>query len=131
MAKPAQSKGIPLLSLAILAGLCALAVDALHLQLERIGVKAMAAPLVDPSNTGLRKHYTGIKGLDGFLTTLVIIFQPIFTGEMPELSLFSFHFAGQIASVVTIMAVQGLRLGTRKSPTRLYVTLHFREPPTG
>ncbi|KAF4983205.1 hypothetical protein FDECE_17354 [Fusarium decemcellulare] len=83
-----------LIPLTILAGLSALAVDALHLDLDRIGFTGMSAPLIDPDNTRMRKNFTGLEVVDGLLTTLIIMFQPIFTGEMPELSLFAFYFAG-------------------------------------
>ncbi|KAM0414706.1 hypothetical protein ACHAPT_013445 [Fusarium lateritium] len=107
-----------LIPIAILAGLFALAVDALHLDLGRIDFADKIAPLMDPNDERMRKSFTGIQAVDGFLTTLLIMFQPIFTGEMPELSLFAFYFAGQIVSVVTLLTVQGLRKGTRRNMIR-------------
>ena len=103
--------GVPVLSLAILFAIFLLAVDALHLQLGRISYSDLIAPLLDPNDARLRKTYTGIPQIDGFLTIVLTMFMPIFTGEMPELTLFSAHFAGQIPAHLTLMVVEGMRKG--------------------
>ena len=103
--------GLPILSLAVLFAIFLLALDALHLQLGRISYSDLIAPVLDPNDDRLRKTYTSIPQIDKFLTIVLTMFMPIFTWEMPELTLFSAHFAGQIPAHLTLMIVEGMRKG--------------------
>lgn len=105
------SSGLPGISLIVLSLIFLLAIDALHLQLGRISYSDLIAPLLDPDDDRLRKTFTGISPIDNFLSILLTMFMPIFTWEMPELSVFTLNFAGQIPAHLALMIVEGKREG--------------------
>lgn len=109
-ASPA-SQGLPTIPLAILASILLLAIDALHLQLGRINYGDLTAPLLSPENTSFRKTYTHIPPIDNFLTVVLPMFMPIFTWELPELSVFVANFAGQLPTHLALIMVEGTRRG--------------------
>lgn len=61
----------------------------------------------------LKTSYTGIGAIDEQLTVLDIFFWEIVNGSNPAASLFSFHFATQVASGWSLLMVEGLRHGHR------------------
>ena len=65
------------------------------------------------SDITLRQHYTGIRPIDYWLTVLQCVFANIFDGSAPELSIYAFHFAGQLVPVVAIMAIESCREGNQ------------------
>lgn len=106
-----NSPGLPIIPLLFLSILLLLAIDSLHLQLSRISYNDLIAPLLEPNDDRLRKTYTGFGPLDGFLTVVLTMFMPVFTWEMPELSLFAAGFAGQVPAHLALMVVEGMRKG--------------------
>ena len=117
---PQQARGSPVISVAVLVGLVALAVDALHIQLGRINYsKELMAPLLDPRDTSLRKHFTGLAPIDGFLVILLPMFESVVNGETPQLSLNVFYFIGQLVSILVLALSIGNRQGKSWNVTRL------------
>lgn len=55
--------------------------------------------------------YTGSKTVDYWLSVLQVIFMNVMDGSAPALSLFGFHFAGQLVPVWTLMMVECVKLG--------------------
>lgn len=61
----------------------------------------------------VKQRYTGIKAIDDQLVFLVVMFWEIIDGSMPDLSLFSFMFAGQALCSYTLILIEGVRNGNR------------------
>lgn len=118
-AQPAKGGGPVLLPVALLVGLLALAVDALHLQLGRVGWGDMIAPLMDPADDRLRDVFTGLAPVDRFLKVIIAIFEPLLLLERPEYSLYGLQFGGQAVAIITVFLVQGLRETNRGNVIRL------------
>ncbi|KAF4122105.1 hypothetical protein GMORB2_7698 [Geosmithia morbida] len=89
-----------LFSVAILAVVCALAFDALHLQLKRSGMRDLLKEFIDPADTRIRKHYTGVAAVDKLLFVLVVFFLNVLDPSRPETFLFVVQFAGQLVAPV-------------------------------
>lgn len=71
--------------------------------------------LLPGSDTPLQQQYTGIGLLDYWLTVLQCVLANVTDGSALHLSLYSFQFAGQLVSVMTIIMVEGMRQGNKKS----------------
>ncbi len=79
-------------------------------------------PFVLPgSNNPIFTRFTGISPLDKVVTLAGIMFCNILDGSTPQSSLYSFHFAGQLVPVWTIMMVEGLRSGNKNTIFSWYV----------
>ncbi|KAI9844627.1 MAG: hypothetical protein M1837_005479 [Sclerophora amabilis] len=78
---------------------------------EQVG---SAIPNVLPrTDAALKRSYVGIEPIDDLLTTLTILFWPALDGSSPQLSLFSFHFAGQVVPLCVVLMVESRRLGNK------------------
>ena len=58
--------------------------------------------------------FTGIGPLDKLLTLAGVMFANISDGSTPQLSLYAFHFAGQLVSIFTILLIEGKRMGNKR-----------------
>lgn len=67
------------------------------------------------SSTPILTTFTGIRPLDQVLTLAGVLFANINDGSAPQLSLYAFHFAGQLVSVFTVLLIEGRRRGSRRS----------------
>lgn len=67
------------------------------------------------SDTPLQERYTGIGPVDYWLTVLQAVFANIFDGSAPKLSIYAFHFAGQLIPVITVMCIESCREGNEKT----------------
>lgn len=62
-----------------------------------------------------RTHFTGVAALDDLVSILVRFFYPCASGERPTLSVFTAYFAGQILALHTILLLEGMRAGNRRT----------------
>lgn len=60
-------------------------------------------------------RFTLIRPLDKLLTLAGVMFASITDGATPQLSLYAFHFAGQLVPVFTVMMIEGKRRGNQGS----------------
>ena len=67
------------------------------------------------SDTPLQERYTGIGPVDYWLTVLEAVFANIFDGSAPKLSIYAFHFAGQLIPVITVMCIESCREGNEET----------------
>ena len=111
------SRPLPVLPIAIITGIFLFGLNALHLQLGRNGYLDSIKPLlVDeprffPGTEHLiRRHYTGIAPLDGFLASLNVVWTNVFDLSRPELTLFAFNFAGQIVPFILVVMIESQRV---------------------
>lgn len=65
--------------------------------------------LLPGSSHPIRTWYTGIRPLDKLLTLSVVMFANVTDGTAPQLSLYGFYFTGQMASIFTVLIIEGLR----------------------
>ncbi len=71
-------------------------------------------PYVLPgSNTPIKRSYTGIYLLDYWLTVMQCVVANVTDGTAPHLSVFAFHFAGQLFAVVSVVMIEGMRCGNK------------------
>lgn len=113
--------GLPIVSIALLALLVLVGVDALYGQFERSNFNEMIQPLLDPADTRVRMHYTGIPQLDGFISFLVVAFLPLTSVDIPEVVVFGIQFFGQHIAAVTILIINGQHQQNAWSIPSLYV----------
>ena len=73
----------------------------------------LSDPLSLPNGAPLKVHYTGLKALDRHLSTLAIIFWPVMDGSMPNLSLDTLSFVGQVVAVWSLCMLEGMRAGNK------------------
>lgn len=59
--------------------------------------------------------------LDYWLTVLQCVFANVTDGSAPRLSLYAFQFAGQLVSVMTVLMIESMREGNRRTMVSLYV----------
>lgn len=71
--------------------------------------------LLPGSNVPILKKFTGIGLLDKVLTLAGVMFANVTDGSTPQLSLYAFHFAGQLVSVFTLILIEGKRQGNEGS----------------
>jgi hypothetical protein len=62
----------------------------------------------------IRYNYTGLKGLDQHLGSLVCFFWVMITGDSPDVSLHSIDFVGQGTAAWVICVVEGFRTGNKR-----------------
>ena len=73
-------------------------------------------PYVLPgSDTPIQRHYTGVGLLDYWLTVMQCVLANVTDGSAPHLSLFAFHFAGQLVAVMSVMLIECAREGNKRS----------------
>ena len=65
------------------------------------------------SNTPILTTFTGIRPLDKVLTLAGVMFANISDGSTPQLSLYAFHFAGQLVPVFIVLLIEGKRRGNK------------------
>lgn len=79
-------------------------------------------PYVLPgSNTPIKRSYTGISLLDYWLTVMQCVLANVTDGSAPHLSLFAFHFAGQLLAVTSVVMIEGMRRGNKHTALSLSV----------
>ena len=66
------------------------------------------------SNTPILTTFTGLRPLDQILTLAGVLFANINDGSTPQLSLYAFHFAGQLVSIFTVVMIEGRRRGNKR-----------------
>ncbi|ROT43012.1 hypothetical protein SODALDRAFT_327184 [Sodiomyces alkalinus F11] len=71
--------------------------------------------LLPGTDHAVRAVFTGVFAIDEFLRGVIQHFYPIVAGPWPGLSLFAANFAGQIVPMVSIVVLEGLRVGNRNS----------------
>ncbi len=76
-----------------------------------VRLRDIGAHLLPGSNTPLQEHYIGVGPIDYWLTVLQAVFANIFDGSAPQLSIYAFCFAGQLIPVITVMCIEGCRVG--------------------
>ena len=69
--------------------------------------------LLPGSDIPILTRFTGIGPLDKVLTLAGVMFANITDGSTPQLSLYAFHFAGQLIPVFTVILIEGNRHGNR------------------
>lgn len=106
----------------------AFAVDSMWLLLFRNTYMATLARIRDVgprylpgSGIPIRSRYTGITILDYWFAVMQTILANVTDGSAPRLSLFGFHFAGQLCSIVTILMMEAMRDGNKWTLLRSYV----------
>ncbi|KAI9756202.1 MAG: hypothetical protein M4579_003942 [Chaenotheca gracillima] len=73
-----------------------------------------SGPQFLPNTTAsLRRFYTGYPPLDDLLTSMAVAFWPCVDGRSPNVSLYAFHFVGQILPLMVILMVEARRHGNR------------------
>lgn len=82
-------------------------------------IRASVEEGILPNGEPLRTHYTGVAGLDSFLTILVRFFYSCAAGERPGLSLFTVYFAAQVVPAHAILVLEGLRAGNKSTALSL------------
>ncbi|KAI5863292.1 hypothetical protein GGS23DRAFT_605303 [Durotheca rogersii] len=65
-------------------------------------------------------RYTGIGFLDKLLTLATVMFANVTDGSSPQLSLYSFHFAGQYLAILIVTTIEGLRRGNQSNTIRFF-----------
>lgn len=65
------------------------------------------------SNNPILTHFIGFVPMDKTLTLAGIMWGNVTDGSSPQLSLYMFHFAGQLVSIVTILEVESMREGNK------------------
>ena len=71
-------------------------------------------PYVLPgSDVPILTKFTGLRVLDNVLTLAGVMFANINDGSTPQLSLYAFHFAGQLVPILTVFMIEGRRRGNR------------------
>ncbi|KAI1103759.1 hypothetical protein F4804DRAFT_216143 [Jackrogersella minutella] len=72
------------------------------------------------SSNAILSFYTGIGFLDKLLTLASVMFANVTDGNLPELSLYAFHFGGQYLAILVIVAIEGLRNGSKSNSFRFF-----------
>ncbi|KAI1075449.1 hypothetical protein F5B20DRAFT_382649 [Whalleya microplaca] len=72
------------------------------------------------SSNPILTRYTWIRPLDKVLTLATVMFANVTDGNSPELSLYSFHFAGQYLAILLVLAIEGLRMGNKSNLLRFF-----------
>lgn len=84
-------------------------------------VLATKVPTLPGTVFPLKTSYTGVKIVDEQLTVLTIAFWEVVDGSMPNLSLYSFMFAGKFGSLYLLFLAESVRKGNRGRVVSLYV----------
>lgn len=71
------------------------------------------------SNNPILSQFSGFALLDKLLTFARVMFANFTDGSAPHLSLYAFHFAGQLVSIFTVMMIEGLREANRSGALAL------------
>ena len=69
--------------------------------------------LLSGSDIPIFTRFTGIRPLDKVLTLAGVMFANITDGSTPQLSLYTFQFAGQLVPMFTVILIEGNRRGNR------------------
>ena len=84
-------------------------------------------PTLPGTNIPMRENWTGIAQVDETFRLFLAIFWPIFNGGLPELSLMSFHFYGQMITVWMLILVEGFRVANTWRLISLYAPLFMSQ----
>ena len=76
-------------------------------------IRDLGPRLLPGTTKPVRTVYTGVPSIDYQLTVLVLLFWEIVNGSAPVGSLFSFHFATQIACGWGLLMIESLRRGNQ------------------
>lgn len=72
-------------------------------------------PYVLPgSDFPILTKFSGFVPLDKLLTLAGVMFANVTDGSDPQLSLYAFHFAGQLVSIFTVIEIEGCREANRR-----------------
>lgn len=107
-------------AIAVLFGIYILGLDSMYGLVARNGyIDALIdlrhnGPQYLPGSTNpVLTHFTGIALLDKLLTLAGVMFANVTDGSAPQLSLYGFYFAGQLVSIFTVIAIEGMREGNQ------------------
>ncbi|OAP64976.1 hypothetical protein AYL99_00948 [Fonsecaea erecta] len=96
------------------------AVDSMWLLLLRNSYMSTLAHIRDVgprhlpgSDTPIRSRYSGIPLLDYWFAVMQTILANVTDGSAPRLSLYAFHFAGQLGSMTTLLIMESMRVGNK------------------
>ena len=76
-------------------------------------IRDIGPRLLPGTNESLKTVYVGISAIDYQLTVLTLFFWELVDGSHPSASLYSFHFATQVACGWGLLVVEGQRRGHR------------------
>ncbi|KAH7145533.1 hypothetical protein B0J13DRAFT_323102 [Dactylonectria estremocensis] len=112
-------RALPVLPMALIAGLLLFGADAMAGQLIRSGYVDFARPLLADdglphllpgSDRPLVRHYVGVPAVDRYLATANVFWANVADGARPQLSLFAFYFGMQLVAFFTVFLVESRRV---------------------
>ena len=83
-------------------------------------IRDIGPRILPGTNEPLQIVYTGIPAIDYQLTVLTLFFWSLVDGSQPSASLFSYHFATQVACGWGLLVIESLRPGHRWMFISLY-----------
>ncbi|KAH7165291.1 hypothetical protein EDB81DRAFT_249573 [Dactylonectria macrodidyma] len=110
---------LPVLPLALIAGLLLFGADAMVGQLIRSGYVDFARPLLADdgsphllpgSDRLLLRRYVGVPAIDRYFATANVFWANVADGARPQLSLFAFYFGMQLVALFTVFLVESQRV---------------------
>lgn len=76
-------------------------------------IRDVGPPILPGTDEPLKTVYIGVPAIDYQLTVLTLFFWKLVDGSHSSASLFSFHFATQVACGWGLLMIEGLRRGHR------------------
>lgn len=114
---PGAPTSLPILPIALIAGIFVFGLDTMHLQLHRNGYMTYIEPLLEKaprflpgSQNLIFRDYTGVPALDRWFTATNIFWANVVDLSKPEFTLFAFCFAAQLVPFLLVVMIESQRL---------------------